>query len=467
MLIESKFDFKPLLALIAVNLIYLFLIIIDAVEAVFSVWIIFLFLSLLPLMIKDNKNIIVIIVFLMPLEISKTFIPFLQTIEVTEGFYNSVFDLARLFMLYSFIVWFLKDRRSLIPVIRNKISYLLLTYIVFYLLSALIISPDMSKGLIEAFRYLIYFMLFTMVGQFVEKPEDFKYILKALILIGVILSIVGILEYVFDYHVWDPRIWEDKGRRAAATYFDPNIFARFLNIVICTSLILRLKKIYIIKPQYLDIALLLSSIALFFTVSRQGIFILFATIFIISFFLEKKQRNAIWIGMAAISIVVIPVFIYLMSLRDQGLAFYDIGTRAGLILGGVLMFISSPIYGVGAGGFQTIMIDRYLDYLPWGIHSATLSHTGIVTVLAELGIIGLTLLLLLFYFMYKQFKRNYSITDNNLKAYALIVLSGLIIVIIGAQAEGRFFSEPLLWLFLGLGMAIEKINKKRNEEKKT
>ena len=113
------------------------------------------------------------------------------------------------------------------------------------------------------------------------------------------------------------------------------------------------------------------------------------------------------------------------------------------------------------------MIDRYLDYLPWGIHSATLSHTDIVTVLAELGIIGLTLLLLLFYFMYKQFKRNYSITDNNLKAYALIVLSGLIIVIIGAQAEGRFFSEPLLWLFLGLGMAIEKINKKRNEEKKT
>jgi hypothetical protein len=81
-----------------------------------------------------------------------------------------------------------------------------------------------------------------MVIQSINKPKDFAVIFKVLILIAVILSIEGICEYVFNY-----TLWVDKGRRASATFLDPNIFARFLDIIIVMLLILRIiKKIIII-----------------------------------------------------------------------------------------------------------------------------------------------------------------------------------------------------------------------------
>lgn len=454
MLNENRIEIKPVIVLISVNLSYLFLVIADCIEGVFALWLAALFLSLTPVLLKDRRNMIAVIVFLIPFEISKIFIPFFQTIETNDGMFNSVFDLARLFMLYSFVLWFITDLKSFIPFIKHKISYILAIFIGCYFLSTLVISPDMAKGLIETLRYVIYFLFFTMVVQFIKKPEDYVLILKILIVVAVILSLEGISEYVFDY-----RLWIDKGRRASATFLDPNIFARFLDIILCSLLILRLKKIYIIKPQFMDIAMLICSIALFLTVSRQGIFILFATIFFIAFFLEKKIRNWIIVGLITLAVIATPIFIKLMEAREQGLDLYDIGTRVGLLLGGILMFIGSPIYGVGAGGFQTVMIDKYLHFLPWGINSATLSHTYIVTILAEQGIIGIVIFCIFLFLVFKQFKTNFQVKDNLFKGLSLITLASIIVIFIGAQAEGRFFEEPMLWLFLGLSVSLGRMRK--------
>lgn len=158
MLNEKRISKGSFTALIAVNLFYLILVIINVIEGIFTFWLIFIFLSLLPFIIQDRRNMIAIIVFLIPLEITKTLIPFFQTVEVTEGVFNSVFDIARLFMMYSFIVWFFKDLGTFTPFIKHRISYITLIYITYYLLSALVFSPDMSKGLTETFRYVIYFL---------------------------------------------------------------------------------------------------------------------------------------------------------------------------------------------------------------------------------------------------------------------------------------------------------------------
>lgn len=461
MLNEKRIDIKPLILLIAINIVYLFLVIMDFVEGVFALWIFFIFLSLTPLIIKDRKYIIGIIIFLIPLEVTKTLIPFFQTIEAKDGMFNSVFDLARLFMLYSFIIWFLSDLKHLVPFIKHKITYILAIFIGYYFLSAILISPDMSKGLIETFRYVIYFLFFTMVTQFIRKEEDFSLIWKILIIVGVVLCLEGIFEYVFNYY-----LWFDNGRRAAATFLDPNIFARFIVIILISLLILRLKKVYIIKPQFMDISIVIAGITLLLTVSRQGLAVFIVTLLFISFFLKSSQRRGIIIGLILVTLIAIPVFMQLMDAREQGLALYDIGTRAGLLLGGALMFIGSPIYGIGAGGFQTMMIERYLDLLPWGINSATLSHTYIVTILAEQGIIGFCIFCIFLIFVYKQFRINYRTKDLKLKAYSLIIVASIIIILISSQAEGRFFEEPLLWLFLGLHVAFGRIIAKKDKAKK-
>ena len=462
MLNENRINIKPVLVLVFVNLFYLFLLIIDSVESVFTLWLFALFISLTPILLKDRRNMIAVIVFLIPFEISKTFIPFFQTIEIQNGMFNSVFDLARLFMLYSFILWFITDLKSFVPLVKHRISYILIIFIFYYFLSTLAISPDLSKGLNETLRYTIYFLFFTMIIQFIKKPEDFKLIFKILIIVAVVLSLEGIAEYIFDY-----RLWVDKGRRAAATFLDPNIFARFLDIVIILLVVFRLKKIHIIKPQYMDISILLCGIALLLTISRQGWFILFITMFLVSFYMDKKNRKILIIGLLILSVISAFILVSLLETREQGLELYDIGTRAGLLLGGLLMFTGSPIYGIGAGGFQAVMIERYLEFLPWGINSATISHTYVMTILAELGVIGITIFILMLIFIYKQFKINFN-TENMLhKIFSIIIFAAIIVVFIGAQAEGRFFEEPFLWLFLGLHVALGNIADKKNDKLST
>jgi O-Antigen ligase len=457
MLKENRIDIKSLIALIIVNLVYLFLIIINSVEGVFGLWIVFLFMSLLPFIIKDKRNIIAIIVFLIPFEVSKTFIPFFQLIEAKDGMFNSVFDLARLFMLYSFIVWVLSDLRGLVPFVKHRITYILAIFIGYYLISSVLISPAMIEGLIETFRYVTYFLFFTMAAQFIRKEQDFNLIWKVLAVVGTVLSLEGILEYVFEYH-----LWYDNGRRASATFLDPNIFARFLIIVLITLLVLRFKKIYIIKQQFMDLAIVIMGVTLMLTVSRQGIAVFVFVLLFISLFLEKKQRKVIMVGVVIGAIIAFPIFMKLLSARDQALELYDIGQRAGLLMGGSQMFLGSPLVGIGAEGFQTVMIGNYYDLLPWGINGDTLSHTYVLTILAELGFVGFLIFCSFLWLIYKQFKINYSSQNEKLKAYALIIFASIVALVVSSQAEGRFFEEPMLWLFLGLHVALGRIVSKDN-----
>lgn len=456
MLNENKINIKPLAILIAINIIYLFLFIIDSVEGIFALWIVFIFLSLLPFIIRDRRNIIAIIVFLIPFEVSKTFIPFFQVVEAKDGMFNSVFDFARLFMIYSFILWFLSDLKSLVPFVRHKITYVLAIFIGYYLLSSLLISPDVSKGLTETLRYVIYFLFFTMTISFIRKEEDFLLIFKVLILVIFFLAIEGIFEYLFDYY-----LWYDNGRRASATFLDPNIFARFLVIVLISMIVFKLKNISIFKPQHLDIMILICGITLLLTVSRQGMVLFFLMMLFIAFFVKGRKRVLIISALLVIMAISIPVFIQLMAIRESGLELYDIGQRSGLLLGAVLMFISSPLLGVGAGGFQQTLISSYYDFLPWGIHGDTLSHTYVLTILAEQGLVGFIIFALFLFFVCQQFIMNYRVKDPKLKTYALVIFSAILIIFISSQVEARFFEEPLLWLFLGLLVALGRLNKNR------
>src|SRR6056297_2247836 len=124
MLKQDGIQAKPLIALILVNCLYFLFVITDIMEGVFGLWLFFLFISLTPILLKDKRNMIAVIVFLIPFEISKTVIPIFQTVEMSSGMFNSVFDLARLFMLYSFILWFLTDLESFVPVAKHRISYI-------------------------------------------------------------------------------------------------------------------------------------------------------------------------------------------------------------------------------------------------------------------------------------------------------------------------------------------------------
>ena len=122
--------------------------------------------------------------------------------------------------------------------------------------------------------------------------------------------------------------------------------------------------------------------------------------------------------------------------------------RRYLIVGGLDMFRDHPLTGVGFGGFQHNLLTRYAyDILP-GYHD-TLSHNALVTILAELGLVGLALLLIVALAVLREVRRR-TTWPPRLRTYAVVpgVLLGLIVA--DSLFEGRLFTEPYLWVMLGL-----------------
>src|SRR5439155_25174178 len=76
---------------------------------------------------------------------------------------------------------------------------------------------------------------------------------------------------------------------------------------------------------------------------------------------------------------------------SAGIALED--NRVYLVAAGLKMFADHPLFGVGFGGYQNAMLTAYRSFLPQD-YIDSVSHTSLVTVLAEQGVLGALLLIL-------------------------------------------------------------------------
>ncbi len=117
----------------------------------------------------------------------------------------------------------------------------------------------------------------------------------------------------------------------------------------------------------------------------------------------------------------------------------------------VNMILDKPVVGWGAGTFDDVS-DRYLfDAMGVYIVKDT-SHVTLLTILAELGIVGAVLFLLFIYFnlRYKGVRVNDLSTDDQL--IVAINIGGMVIFAInGFLIDMRFYSVAYSWFFIHLG----------------
>jgi O-antigen ligase len=119
--------------------------------------------------------------------------------------------------------------------------------------------------------------------------------------------------------------------------------------------------------------------------------------------------------------------------------------RRYLIAAGVKMFTDHPLTGVGFGGYQHAITTAYRGFIPAEIPNPdTVSHTVFVTVAAEQGILGVTLLLVFFAFLAREAWR----ARRNL--WATTAATMIVPIVLYAQFEGRLLEEPYFWVFLAL-----------------
>ena len=239
--------------------------------------------------------------------------------------------------------------------------------------------------------------------------------------------------------------------RVNSLFFDPNIYGRFLALVM---LGLAGVLLWERRPRTAALAALALAVlwgGLLLTLSQSsfagllcGLFVLAALRFPIARVLPVVA------GAAAIGLIVVLAFPSALRLDLGDTESLDDATsgRYELIRGGVDLAADRPLWGWGSGAFA----EEYLDH-GFGARSdaVSASHTIPLTVAAEQGLIGLGVYLAL---LAAALARLLGHARDD--PYRAVIAAGFIAVIVHTWLYAAFLEDPVTWTLLAVGAVLAR-----------
>lgn len=346
------------------------------------------------------------------------------------------------------------------------------TFIGYAALSAVVVRS--SPGLKTVAAMLTYALMALMVYTWTRDRASQNRVWVWLAISCIGLSVVVFVQKATGGYIWNA---PDSGyARINATFADPNILGRFLTFClisgafVVTSLPARWQKLVVAA------SVVLAAAALPFTFSRQS-WAIAVPVLIAAIVLSANRRQWLVLGAAAIATFAIvttfdPDVVRRLGVLQQNLTgppshYFQSRTldflnwlpldseRHYLIAAGLQMFFDHPIFGVGFGAFSNAILGPYHAFILTGYHTSQ-SHTSLITIMAELGVVGLVVALWwLFEFARSTAKAFRS--NRRDRAYIVAPVLALLVIVLDSQLSGRLVDEPYLWLFLGLAAAAQQL----------
>ncbi|MDR3541203.1 MAG: O-antigen ligase family protein [Desulfosporosinus sp.] len=402
--------------------------------------------------LKKPSLLISLLVGAVALEISVTWFPLLEPLNS-----QSVFSLARILTCAIILaaLWRLgveqEKRQKLKGILSLFLSRALLIYLAVGTFS-LLYSVGRGQTILQVVRLLTFFLLYLGVCLLAERQHALLPF-QVVHWVGVALVPLALYEGMTSQRIWHLAVMV--GHRANATFVDPNIFARYLVLAMVANLILQYFNQAVWKRCLYFGALcgLLGALAI--TLSRSGVVTL-VIVLVLLLLLVPRQRMFQPIGlMVLIGAGIVAkwpiVWQRLLTIQDELGALSE---RKNLWRASWSMFTNHPILGVGLGGFQKMFITTYSSFGKSG--QVTLSHTTLLTIAAELGILGLTALALIWLALIRTLRSLRSLDKNGFERYLPGVgyFLWILTIFISSQSEARFFEDPVLWVSMGMMLSL-------------
>lgn len=311
----------------------------------------------------------------------------------------------------------------------------------------------------------MYVAFVFIAPSFIEDRRDMERIVFAFLITAGELSLIAIAQRLLHVFNWrDILIQSDAySYRSNATFADPNNLARCLAI----SVALGVAMIFATGPRRLTVyiagpAVALSAVGIIATASRSGWVALVLVCFLVLMMAPIPRYTKLRVTMIAGAFMAIMIALLLVQggtsaarVRSLASGVSAIGQREFLIRAGWEMWKDSPFIGVGSGNYQHSLIISYLWAVPaWA--RVSLSHTSIISILAELGTLGVAMFIFVSIRIAVSVVRAYFATT--VPYYRLMIgwcAAALIGILFQSQSEGRLLDEPYLWLVLAIFVALE------------
>jgi putative inorganic carbon (hco3(-)) transporter len=299
----------------------------------------------------------------------------------------------------------------------------------------------------------------------IEDRRDVERIVGTFLLVCIGLSLIAIAQRLFGVFNWRAILIQSDGYsyRSNATFADPNHLARYM--ALCISLAVGL--ILATGPRrttiYLAVPLLVvTALGIVVTASRSGWgLVIFCSAIVVFAAPIARYTKAKLVTAAGTALVLLIALLLVQggenAQRVASLAspVTALGQREFLIRVGWQEFLDNPFIGVGSGNYQHALITTYRSLVPdWA--EVTLSHTSLVSIIAEWGILGLAMFLFITVRLAAVavgcYRRSSTRYIRLISAWLGAALLG---IVLHSQSEGRLFDEPYLYLLLAILVAIE------------
>jgi O-antigen ligase len=325
---------------------------------------------------------------------------------------------------------------------------LLALYIVLYAVQATY-SSDFEKALQQmVFFYVPFALAFCLLRQIDWTPRLTRGCLALLAGLAVLFALVGFVEYATKTIFLNPKLIAANADHAYFTvnsvFFDPNIFGRFLALVM---IMLGAVLLYARRQRTQLVTLAVLAIlwgALVLTLSRSSLGALLVGLGTLAALRWRVGRAVVVaagvMAVAAAAVAISPTTFGL----NQGLNGASNG-RPSLVSGGLDLFADRLVWGFGAGSFET----EYAAHNHQPGQTLTASHTIPVTVAAEQGLIGeLVYLALVVAALVTLLQRSRADPDRVAIAAAFMAL------LFHTLLYADFLEDPITWTLLAIGVAL-------------
>jgi O-antigen ligase len=380
----------------------------------------------------------------------------------------TVFQFTLLIAILAFIMNRIITSNHKIQFMRIEVSLILLLGLIFL---SLIYSENRVDGLLRITRVIVLLFMVYMIVNIITEFNQIKYITYSIIFMGIILGVLAIVQgFNTDDLIVNMLSQGAKlAGRTSGSVQDPNIFATHFFLPINTLIIFFVTKEMSFKKKILTILLLGIVIpALLSTFSRSAWVSVFFSFLLITYLKKSYSIYYQLVVPFVIAILFIPqvqiiAFSIVTRIEDIFLNTNDDSTGIRLVLmqRSFDMFVDSYTFGVGYRDFPLEFIKYQSAFETIGVVEP---HNVILTVLAELGIAGIVLFVIIYYKIFKIAILNFKQTSiTSRKNIYLTLLITFIAYFIFYQFYNGFFVDNNLWIVIALIFSARKIEEIKNE----
>ncbi len=336
------------------------------------------------------------------------------------------------------------------------LEWLLFGAVALYALQGLYSADHAKAAENVAFFYVPFALLFVLLG---EVPWTRALLLRCLavaVALAIAFAGIGFVEYARKSLFLNPKLVAanqyDNYVRVISLVFDPNIYGRFLALVMIavTTVLLWSSGRREVLAGAAVLTWLLAGLVTSF--SQSSIAALLLGLAVLAAWRWQLRATvyvaAAIVALAGVLILVAPASLHFGLKGSSGSTSNATSGRTKLISGGLELFSERPLEGYGSGSFEA----EYKRHTGTSAENATsASHTIPVTVAAEQGIVGLGLYVALVAAALLVLFRGAGRSPPRMALAACFAA-----LVLHTWTYADFLEDPFTWTLLAIGAALAR-----------